>query len=228
MTINRLYKYLVALFIFGIILSGYLVHYASGWLENSSQDLAKLRTDVYVLTEKSKYLDTEKRYLDSHSPEINTLDSVLPKDKDQAKVIKQLESIADKSGIKFDSISFPTSSLGSSTQIAKPTTTDSATTNNTNISEAPPKPSKVISQATPLKDIPGVQTIEITLGALSSKDSKPGAGMRYPEMISFIKQLERNQRIIQTQSIQIGQAPSNNKGEPMYILTVSITVFLRS
>jgi cell division septation protein DedD len=231
MNAKKLNKYLLVLFVFGLGLSGYIVKYASGWLESNSGELAKLKTDVYVLEQKNIHLDSTRKFLSSHTSEINTLNEVLPTSKDQAKIIKQLDSITEKANVTIESVSFPSSSLGSAPPKVAPATPAETTTNTPATGQKPeeaPKPTpKIISQATPLKDIAGVQTISITLGAINSKNLPEGAsGLRYEDMIAFIKELERNQRIMQTSSIEIGQRTLNK--ERYYTLTISLAVFLRS
>jgi hypothetical protein len=231
MTPKTLNKYLLVLFAAGIILSGYIVRYASGWLAGSSNELANLRKDVYILEQKDKHLQVMKNFIASHGAEANILNEVLPSTKDQAKIVRELDSIADKANITIDSVGFPSSSLGSAPIKAPVVATEpNAKPGDTQQAAdiAPKIVPKIISQATPLKDIAGVQSIPITLGTIKSKNLPVGAtGLRYDDMIAFIRELERNQRIMQTSSIEIGQNSSPN-GEKLYTLTISLAVFLRS
>jgi cell division protein FtsL len=232
MTPKKVYRYLLLAFVAGLVLSVFIVRYASNWLTASSLELTQLRAEVSSLEEKRTDLNQAKQTLTEKESAIEIMNKVIPVDKDQARIVKEIYLIADKAGVTIDSVGFPASTLGSA--LVKPTVPApaDATTQNQNAAsptQETPKPvSKSISQATPLKDIPGVQSIELSLGAIRGKTLPVGTnGVKYAEMMSFIRQIERNQRTIQIRSLGIEQA-SIVDGEQAYTLTLTLVIFIRA
>jgi len=224
-----MHKYLLLLFVGGLAFSVWIVRYANAQLASTSSELTSLRKDIANLEHKREGLQKAKIILSDNAHTLDTLSKVVPEDKDQAKIVQEIYSIANKAGISIDSVGFPASTLGSQVvKVATPaTTTPSATPNSTT---EPPKtvvPQKNISQATPLKDIPGIQVIELSIGTINSKTLPAGSGVRYSELMSFIRQIERNQRAIQITALGIGQNQLVNS-EPTFSLTISLTIFVRS
>lgn len=224
MTAKKVYKYLLIAFALGLVTSVLLLRYANNWLTEISGDLTSLRTDVEQLEQKRLGLEEAKKTLNEKQSDIETLAMVIPTDKDQARIIKEIYQIAAQSGISIDSVGFPASTLGTQT-IAPPAATTPPATDDGTTTTAPAAP-KAVSQATPVKEIPGVQSIELTIGTINSLTLPSGAGVRYDEMITFLKLLERNQRTIQIRSIGIGQRVTG--GEQTYNLDVSLTIFIRA
>lgn len=235
MSAKKMYRYLLLVFVGGLALSLWIVRYASSQLAATSTELTSLRTDIANLEQKRTNLEKAKIVMADNAYTIEKLSKVVPTDKDQAKVVGEIYAIADKAGITIDSVGFPASTLGSQAVKAAPpaatgtNTSTSATSSSTSgtSTQATPAPQKSISQATPLKDIPGIQAIELSLGTINSKSLPVGSGVRYSEMMSFIRQIERNQRATQITAIGIGQDKVVN-GEPTFNLTISLTIFIQS
>lgn len=228
MTPKAVNKYLMILFAGSLILSIFMLRYATNWLTASSEELTALRAEVAVLDKKQSDLEIAKKALSDEASERTMLEKVLPVDKDQARVVQEIYAIADQSNITIDSVSFPSSTLGAQTAPkAAPTTETTATPTSTPTPDTTVKttPTKSVSQATPVKDIPGVQSIELSLGTITSKD-KSIKGVRYEEMMSLIKLIERNRRTMQIRTIGIGQSESVG-GQPTYNLTLSVLIFIQ-
>lgn len=228
MNAKSAYRYLLLTFVAGIGLSAWIVRYASIQLASTSTELVSLHQDIANLEHRRDSIEKAEVVLADNSDTVATLSKVVPDDKNQATVVSELYAIADKAGISIDSVGFPASTLGS--QPAKPTAS-STSTNTTpsggTVSTSPSIPQTSISQATPLKDIPGVQSIALSIGAINSKSLPAGSGVRYSEMMSFIRQLERNERAIQITALGIGQDKVVN-GEATFSLTISLTIFVKS
>lgn len=228
MTPKKVNRYFVLLFLIGIGLSVFILRYATNWLTTSSQELMSLRTEVAELDKKQSDLERAKKSLTDNASEVATLSLVLPEDKDQARVVQEIYSIADQSNVKIDSVGFPSSTLGAQTapKVVAPTeTTTAPSTSATSTPAEPVKPTKTVSQATPVKEIPGVQSIELSIGAITSKDTSI-KGVRYDEMMALIRLIERNRRTMQIRSIGIGQSESVS-GQPTYNLTLSLVIFIQ-
>lgn len=224
MNAKKMHKFLLLIFVGGLALSIWIVRYANAQLAATSADLTTLRTDIANLEHKREGLQKAKVILANNEDTLDTLSKVIPEDKDQAKIVKEIYSIADKAGVSIESVGFPASTLGSpAAKVATPAISNGTTTDGSK----PATPQKSISQATPLKDIPGIQAIELSIGAISSKTLPLGSGVRYSELMSFIRQIERNQRAIQITALGIGQGQIVN-GEQTFTLTISLTIFVRS
>jgi len=231
---KKAYRYILAVFVLGIAGSGWLVQYASTWLTESSVELTSLRSEVQQLEQKRISLEDAKLTLNVERKAIDTLSKVIPTDKDQARIVKEIYQIAAQSGLSIDSVGFPASTLGNQTAPATTVTATPATTgsdkpaNSADAAATPvPTPPKSISQATPVKDIPGVQSIDLTIGTINSVTLPPATGVRYNEMIAFMKLIERNQRTIQIRSLGIGQGEVVN-GEATFNLDIALTIFIRA
>ncbi len=225
MNAKKFNRYLTIAFVLGLVLSFGILYYAVAWLTKSSEELTQLRTDTLLAEKKRDSIEEAQRILRGSAENAAILSQVLPTDKDQAHLISQLNSLASQANIQLDSIGFPASTLGNqtprpATTPQQNTTSDGTATTQTTTPAAP----KTISQATPVKEIPGVYSIEVTLGSIRSKDAD--RGLRYDEMINFLRLLERNQRTIQTRSISIGQTATDS-GEIRFTLDVSLSVFIR-
>lgn len=220
MSAQKVYRYLIGLFILGLGLSFFIVRYAGEWLSKSSEELTVLRTEVSDLEKKRSLLEKGKQILSSDEPAIATLAKVLPEDKDQARVIQEIKAIADQANITIDSVGFPSSTLGS--EAPKPAPAP-ATDQNTQAQQTQPTATASVSQATPVKEIPGVQSIEVTLGAMRSKNTTASTGVRYDEMITLLKGIERNRRTMQIESIGISQ----NAGIDSYTLSLSLIIYIK-
>lgn len=228
MNAKKAYRIMILLFAAGIVFSVVILRYANSWLTQTSVELSTLRNEVATLDAKRSVLENAQRVLKDNESNIATASRVLPSDKDQARIIKEIYAIAELSNVQLESVGFPASTLGTQTT-PKPTApaasteSDSASAQQTTPKEAP----KTVSQATPLKDIPGVQGIELSLGAINSRDLAANSGVRYDEMITFIRLLERNQRTIQLKSIGIVQNREID-GEKTYNLDISLTIFIQA
>lgn len=227
MTTKKVNLYLSLIFVMALGLSIFILRYASNWLTQSSQELISLRSEVAELNSKQADLDKAKKALSDNATELDTLSRVLPDDKDQARVIQEITALADQANITIDSVGFPSSTLGA-VVAPKPAATAEATTTSqpaTTSAEPAPAPVKSVSQATPVKEIPGVQSIELSIGTISSKDTSI-KGVRYEEMMKLIKLIERNRRTLQIRSIGIGQNAVTS-GEPTYNLSLSLVIFIQ-
>lgn len=160
-------------------------------LELQQQNLAKVKKEI------SKYTELKK-----------IADAVVPEDKNQAEAIRQIVAIAEKNDITLSSITFPASTLGNSTAKATGTTTAPAANSST----------ARLSQLTPVKGIPGVYELPITI----QNDSLHP--VRYDSFINFLAALERNRRTAQVSNITIQPTATNRN---YLIFNLSITEYIK-
>lgn len=126
--------------------------------------------------------------------ELNTIaKSVVPQDKDQAEAVREIVNLAAQSGIpKLSSIAFPPSTLGGG---------------------AATKKTGALTQVTPVKGIPGVYDLQITV-TQANTDLVP-----YGNFIAFLSRLEQNRRTAQVSSINV-QPDQKSPGKISFTLVI--------
>ncbi len=127
--------------------------------------------------------------------------SIVPQDKNQAQTIRELVDIANKNGIKLASITFPGSTLGTTTTPA-PAAGGSAAPAAT--PAAPRAGGPNLSQLTPVQAISGVYILQITV------QSDSAAAIPYNKFISFLADLENNRRTALVSGISISPDAKNS------------------
>jgi len=194
MKTKPLYFVLISLLV--VILLGFIgIAYAGDkLLGGQAAKLSKLRADSSVLDEQQTALTKNKRDLAKYSNLNLIAETVVPKDKNQAQAVQEIVDLAANSGIKkLSSITLPASSLGA-------------------IGSAGSKPN--LTQLTPVKDIPGVYQLQITISQTTT-DEVP-----YNQFISFLSKLEQNRRTAQVSSITV-QPDSKNPNQVSFTLVIN-------
>lgn len=170
------------------------------------------------LKAKSQALNQEQLSLANAKKEVKTYSSlekiakaVVPEDKDQAEAVREIVNIAAANGISLSAINFPASTLGNVS-----TGSSAASSSSSSASTSPAKPSAnagKLSQLLPVKNIPGVYVLQITL------QSDPNKPVPYTSFINFLDNLEHNRRTAQISSITL-QPNADNPN----LLTFTITL----
>jgi hypothetical protein len=163
-------------------------------LSARGKKIVDLHVDAAVINEKSTRQTKSKQILNTYSDLPALLKEVIPKDKDQAGVIRQITNLAKDSGFTIKSVIFPASSLGVSASTAP--TADGST----------PSATPAITQSKPVAGAPGVYSTELTIEPqIDGKNFLP-----YAKFQTFLQKLETNRRIIQTTSITITPVPGTD------------------
>ena len=157
----------------------------SAALQQEQLSLKKAKKEV------AKYSDLEK-----------ITKTIVPEDKSQAEAVLQLVNIARANNITLTSITFPVSTLGTTT--AKPGSATSSALTSTAPSPAANANSKTntLSQLQPVKNLPGVYLLQITI----QNDNHP---VSYNNFINFLDELEHNRRTAQVSTVNIQPDPKN-------------------
>lgn len=202
--------YYLMLGLIGLLLVG-LVSGAYG----ANSLLATQATNLTALKAKSKALDKEqqqlvlaKKQLAANAGLNAIVAKVVPQDKDQAEAVREIVNIADANSIVLGSITFPASSLGTS---ALPT--PGVTGNAKPFSSGNASKSGGLSQLQPVKNIPGVYDLQITV------QGDPKTAVPYSQLIGFLSDLEHNRRTAQVSTITIEPDKGNAK-----LITFSLTL----
>lgn len=172
---------------------------ANSLLETQSQKLVGLKASDQATSQQKTQLAQDKKDIATYS-DLNTIaKSVVPQDKDQAEAVREISDLAAASGIsRLSSVTFPPSTLGA--------TVPTATSSSASTSTPSASPTKGLTQVTPVKDIPGVYDLQITVtqGGGNSKDE-----VSYGNFISFLQKLEQNRRTAEVSSITVQPDPKN-------------------
>ncbi len=155
-------------------------------LQKQADKLSGLRAQNQVTKEQEVSLAQARADIKKYTSLDEIAKTVVPQDKNQAKTVREINSIAAKSGITLQQIAFDTSSLGL-------TATGSTTPNTSN---------QNLSQVKPVQGISGVYSLAITV---SSGEDNP---ISYYEFLKFLENLEANRRTAHVSSITV--TPSEN------------------
>lgn len=155
-------------------------------LQQHAHQLVNLKLDNAVLDQQQVSLAKAKKDVLKYSELEKEARAIVPQDKDQAEAVREIVKIAADNKIKLSAISFPASTLGTSSSGASTTT-----------------PKSTITQVQPVKGIPGVDVMEITI---QQDASNP---VSYGQLINFLGNLEQNRRTAQVVSVTIQPNPQN-------------------
>lgn len=162
LTAKRLYIVLVIVMGLTFVLLILGAYMANMILATKAKSVEDARLVVMVLEEKQRQLAKARSDINKHQALADIARHIVPQDKDQAQTVREIVSIAERSGIKLGAITFPTSSLG-----------DKKTQ---------------YSQLKPIKNLPGVLSLEITV---QSESSSPPT---FTGFLKFLDELEHNRR----------------------------------
>ncbi len=172
----------------------------------------------------NKGLENQKRVLNKAQQDIQKYknleeitQAIVPRDKDQARAVREIITLATESKISIQSITFPSSNLG--TKVQQPKATESTEGSGQDNKQTPATPpANPISQAIPVKDIDGLYSLEINI--------VPEGNVDYYRFIDFLAKLEKNRRTSQVTSISI-MPKSSSKQNPQLSFTLTINIFLK-
>lgn len=145
-------------------------------LNNKGDELVSKKLEKTVLDLQQTDLNNAKKDLVTLNELSDLTKSIIPRDKDQARTIVEINNLAEDADIKLASISFPTSSLGGSGK---------------------KKTDPALSQLTPVEDLKGVYVLPVTVTVGTDFP------VAYSQIIEFLEGLENNRRTAQVTSVSI-------------------------
>ncbi|MCX6728078.1 MAG: hypothetical protein NTX11_04685 [Candidatus Saccharibacteria bacterium] len=183
MTTKKTFYAMICLSI--LMTAGIIVAFISsfGILKKSSDELVAVKLENRVLDEQQSFLVKAKKDIETYKELNGIAQSVVPQDKDQARTVRDITSIASSLGIKLSSVSFPASTLGQSSKISGAKT--------------------AVTQVTPVAGIPKLYEMQITV------QQDTGAPISYEKFLDFLSKLEKNRRTAQVTSVTIQPTTSN-------------------
>lgn len=168
--------------------------------------LSVLKAKDIALGEEQQSIIQAQKDIKTYANLQKTAQAIVPEDKDQAEAVREIVNIAASNKISLASINFPASTLGA----GLPATPGAAAT---------PKPAAgantkaALSQLTPVKNIPGVYQLPITVTGDSNNP------VSYNQLINFLQALEHNRRTSQVSTINI--QPNANSTYLNFVLTIN-------
>lgn len=199
----------------GVLFLGLLggVYGTNKLLTNQANTLLGLKAKDQALAQEQLILNKAKKDVAAYDSLNQIAQAVVPQDKNQAEAVQEIVNIAAANGVTLASINFPASTLGLSPSGAASTGTSSGSTGTVRPVSGNSK-SASLSQLTPVRNIPGVYELPITI------NGNPNKPVQYEKFISFLSALEHNRRTAQVQTIAI-QPSAQNRDLLTFNLTLS-------
>lgn len=181
--------------------------YALKVYESRSSKLVSSKLEIVEINTKIENAMSQKAELVKNKNNIELLQKIVPKSKDQALAVAELQAIANEINVSIGSISFPSSELG----------TNKNSSGNTN---------QKITQTKTIDGISGVLGIELNISQLNKKLAPSGSGISYDQMIKLLESIEKNRRTMQIKNVQI-QPIIKNSSVSGYSPTITINLFVK-
>jgi hypothetical protein len=222
MTAKKLFKVLLGALLAVVAGSILMVWQAKNWLTGRSAVIITSKLDVAELESTYNQGLRARTELLTYNTLLSSVDDILPEDKDQVNALSQIIKISDEVGITINTISFPSSELGS----AKPVAPKAVETTNDKPSEAPAvaTPTQAITQAKPVDGLPGIYALQVRLDGITQKGSVNGP--TYDQVLSLLRAVERNQRTLQITSLGITPV-KDSSGSTTYQVAITLNLFIK-
>lgn len=172
-----------------------------GMLKSESDKLVALKVESQVLERQQTALIKAKQDIAKYSNLEEITQTIVPQDKDQARAVRELVTLARESGFDLKSLQFESSNLGN-----RVTTPEGAATRPT------------ISQVKPVPGIKGVYSMEISI--------EPAKTVNYYQFIDFLARLEKNRRTAQIVRITI-DPQSTDRRNPRIDFSLNVNIFVK-
>lgn len=201
---------LVLLGIFGLTLIAFIAIWTLGLsaLKKQSNKMVELKVANQTADAQLANLESSKKEVQKYSYFKSIASSVIPNDKDQAQAVLEIYEIANASGISIQSITFPTSDLGSKV-------TSSAT--------AASSKAALTSQAKPVAGIKDLYSVELTITPVTGSDVPADKQVTFPKLLNFLKKVENNRRTAQITQVNIQPIEGSNQIN----FTLIINIFIK-
>lgn len=178
---------------------------ANNLLSAEATKLSNLKAKNLALSREQVSFNKAKQDIKKYSELQKITQAIVPEDKNQAAAVREIVNIAAANKISLSAITFPASTLGSAAG-KKPTEPSAA-------AAAADSKTAGLSQLQPVKNIPGVYELLITVQGDSNNPVK------YDRIIGFLQALERNRRTAQVSTIILQPDAENRE-----LLTFTLTL----
>lgn len=169
---------LLALIVIGSIAGTVL---GTGLLKKSGDSLMERKLEDAVLEKDAEALIRAKRDIEQYKELDQVAKAIVPQEKDQARTVLEIHTIASQAGVVIENISFPQSELGQPPVKGK-------------------KKSALPEGATQLTEVEGLKGVfAMPIDITVSKD----APITYNQLLDFLQRLEKNRRTSHVTNITI-------------------------
>ncbi len=186
---------------------GAIVYLGNAMLSSQSKKVVSLKLDNEVIESQQTALGKAKQDVQKYTALDQIAKQIVPQDKDQAKVTREIVSIATDLGIKISNVTFPASSLGT----IVPKQPSSSTT-------PAPVPTTPTTQLKAVDGISNLYQLDITI---TSDTAKP---ISYNNLIAFLDRMEQNRRTSQVTQITI---TPDSKNRSLLNFSITLTVYTK-
>ncbi len=186
---------------------GAIVYLGNAMLSSQSKKVVSLKLDNEVIESQQTALGKAKQDVQRYTALDQIAKQIVPQDKDQAKVTREIVSIATDLGIKISNVTFPASSLGT----IVPKQPSSSTT-------PAPVPTTPTTQLKAVDGISNLYQLDITI---TSDTAKP---ISYNNLIAFLDRMEQNRRTSQVTQITI---TPDSKNRSLLNFSITLTVYTK-
>lgn len=193
-------------------LAGVVVYGGMNALQRKGNDLAQLKEKQEVLKKRETALIGAKRDIQDYADLEKISKAIVPQEKDQARTVREIVTIASTSGIQLESIQFPASTLGT----LKKTKGSSSSSTSSQKGVAATDPNK--TQLTAVPGISGLYAMEIQI------QSNKKAPIPYSRLLGFLEKLEQNRRTAHVTNISIEPSKENRN---LVTFTVTLNVYIK-
>ncbi|TXG77329.1 hypothetical protein E6P97_02000 [Patescibacteria group bacterium] len=206
----------IAMVVFCVVSVGLLgasVFFGNQLLQSHSKKLTDLKVEAAVTDAQQTALTQAKKDIETYEELNNIAKQIVPQDKDQARAVREIVTIAAQSGISITGITFPASNLGQAQPKATTTEDDKEGDSETKKTTAP-----AISQVKPVDGIKGVYQLELNVTTDSSQL------ISYAQLIDFLQRLEQNRRTAQITNLSIQPNPSDRN---LLTLNMQLMIYIK-
>jgi hypothetical protein len=220
--INGKRLYFLQIGILVLVCVGLLVgaQFIAGLLTKESAKLVDAKARIAALQKEQGQLSKAKQDIKEYTELYNIARTVVPQSKDQAQAVRQIDLLARANGVAIESITFPSSTLGSG---SAPAAGAGAAAKPAGPSAAAGSPT--LSQLKPVPTIPGVYNLQLIVTS-STSDL-----VRFNQLINFLSDLERNRltALVSTISIAPGGGQSGTAGATLssFAFTLTLDIYIK-
>lgn len=157
--------------------------YGTSMLKKDGSALLEKKLEKVVLGKDEETLTKAKRDIAKYQELNRVAQAIVPKEKDQARTVREIYAIANQAGVQIESIQFPDSSLGQSAAKGKAK-----------------KKTTVPEGSTQLVEVHGLKNVFAMPIDIGLSEDAP---ITYNQVIDFLRKLERNRRTSDVTNISI-------------------------
>lgn len=210
MTPKKAYYFMATLLIVSAFSVLAVTYFGTLELKNYSSKLVDLKSENSALNNQQLELAKANQNIRKYENLEELTQTIVPQDKDQARAVREIVTLAEESGFQLKNVTFPTSNLGAKIPAQPKTDTSNDTT-------PTPQPNPV-SQAKPVTGVKGLYSLEATIS--------PSNDIDYHQLIDFLSKLEKNRRTALVTKIKI-DPKSSSRANPKIDFLLTINIFLK-